>query len=111
MLQVLGPDGIRAAYIALRKESFGRPHTLIIVDEKYARFNLTGYSVKVVVRRRSDGRVFEEDATISNAVNGVVSWSPDGRNFPDKGVYLGWLKLMRAGETIETSGFTVYVVE
>jgi hypothetical protein len=109
MLKVLGPDGVSSAYVALTRESFGRSQTLIIVDERRARFNLSGYFVKVVVRRISDGRVFEEAASVVDAVNGVVSWAPDGRNFPADGGYVARLRLEKAGETIETSGFIVSV--
>jgi hypothetical protein len=109
MLKVLGPDGVSSAYVALTRESFGRSHTLIVVDEKRARFNLTGYSVKVVVRRISDGRVFEEAASVVDAVNGVVGWAPDGRNFPSEGSYVARLRLEKSGENIETSGFIISV--
>ena len=109
MLKVLGPDGVSSAYVALTQESFGRSQTLIVVDEKRARYNLTGYSVKVVVRRISDGRVFEEPASVVDAVNGVVSWAPDGRNFQSEGGYVGRLRLEKSGETIETSGFIINV--
>jgi hypothetical protein len=109
MLKVLGPDGVSAAYVALTRESFGRNQTLIVVDEKRARYNLTGYSVKVVVHGIRDGRVFEEAASVADAMNGVVSWAPDGRKFPSEGSYVARLRLEKTGETIETSAFIISV--
>jgi hypothetical protein len=62
MLKVLGPDGVSAAYVALTRESFGRSQTLIIVDEKRARYNLAGYSVKVTPEGDMREHVFVTDA-------------------------------------------------
>ena len=109
MITAFRGDGQRPAYLALTADSFGRPIQLAVVTEDMGRFNLTGYTVEIAIRFVKESRpIFTKSVTVVDAVNGVVEFTPDGRDFPrPTGLYYGRFILKKEGVNIETREFPV----
>jgi len=111
MITALRADSQRLAYLALTNESWGRAIRLVIVDERFSPFNLTGFSVSITVQKfAAPGVLFTKPLTVIDAAGGVVEFVPDGRDFAGPGLYAARIVLENPDVRIETAEFPISVL-
>ena len=109
-MKVVHPTSPRKIFIITSKDSYGHTVELAIVKDDLGRVDLTGYSVELIVEELDGDRVFTKPLTITNASEGLISYTQDRDDFPEEGVYLAKIRFYNASQSIETRRFPIVVM-
>ncbi|MEM4189575.1 MAG: BppU family phage baseplate upper protein [Candidatus Caldarchaeum sp.] len=102
-------DGYREPLLLIGSESFGYPINIYIVDENGARVNLSTVSSVKMKIYKNDAEVKDVVLNVVDAVNGLVTYTPQVSDFAGAGSYRCRIRLIKTDSVEEVEEFRLEV--
>lgn len=102
-------DGYREPILLIGEGSYGYPIQIQIVDENGAKVNLIDYTSVNMKIFKNDVEIKNVALTVSDAVNGLLTYTPQREHFAGPGSYKCRIRLVKADSVEEVEEFRLEV--